>query len=62
MQTAASNIVENIKKGDWVSEEKLLSKSEKSRIINRFKNEYLLLIEQLAKKNGLPDSSIYFNP
>lgn len=44
---------------DWVSDRSSLSPEDVERISERFKKEILDAVEQLAKRDGLPDSAIY---
>ena len=53
---------ENIVKGDWVATSERMPKKEADRVKKRFKEEVLDKIETMAKKNGVPDSIIYFKP
>jgi len=49
-----------IKEYDWVGKRDLLSKQEEARIMERLKHEILERIEIMAKKDGLADSTIYY--
>jgi hypothetical protein len=50
------------RKDHWVAVREDMSKKETDRVIYRFQTQILDTIEAMAKKNGLPDSLIYYNP
>lgn len=45
---------------DWIAEENRMPKADKERVIKRAKEDILDRIEQLAKRDGCPDSVLYF--
>jgi len=47
---------------DWVSDRTRMPQNEKERVLKRAKDEILNRIEQMAKKDGCPDSILYFKP
>ncbi|MEJ7610309.1 MAG: hypothetical protein WKF88_03920 [Ferruginibacter sp.] len=53
---------ENIVRGDWVATPERMPQKEEARVKKRFREEILDAIEKLAKKNGVPDSILYYKP
>jgi hypothetical protein len=47
---------------DWVSERKRMPEVERKRIIKRVQEDILNRIEQMARRDGCPDSILYFQP
>lgn len=44
---------------DWVAEKSRMPKEEEARVLRRFKDEVLDVVDSLAKRDHLPDSLIY---
>jgi hypothetical protein len=47
---------------DWVAERKRMPEIEQKRVIKRVQEDILNRIEQMAKRDGCPDSILYFKP
>lgn len=53
---------EHILEGDYIAKPERMPESEKHRILVRLQNEILSQVEQMAKRDGCPDSVLYHKP